>query len=147
MPRARKTLSGAKAMGVVDVPGQMYGKGVEQQKLQKAMPAPQAQLPKAVPPQPARQRQAPVAAPAPTAKTPPRDPKDALAAMKGNLGLFTKPTSRPDEPVTAGLKSGPGPGPEVLGMHRINPVGDTLRALSRTIGDPYFAELARKAGM
>lgn len=30
--------------------------------------------------------------------------------------MLTDPTQRPDEPITAGLSTGPGPGPEVLGL-------------------------------
>lgn len=32
----------------------------------------------------------------------------------GAFGSLTRPTERPDEPITAGLPSGPGPGPEAL---------------------------------
>lgn len=145
MPRARKTLSGAKAMGVVDVPGQMYGKGVEQQALQKAMPAPQAQQPKAVPPQPARQRQVPAAAPAPNAEA---SMANAMAALRGKIGFLANDTEVPDEPVTAGMRRGPGPGPEVLtGNVGSSPLGEFLRTISRASGDAYFASLADRAGL
>jgi hypothetical protein len=30
--------------------------------------------------------------------------------------MLTDPTMRPDEPLTAGMATGPGPGPEVLGL-------------------------------
>lgn len=36
-------------------------------------------------------------------------------AIPGQLG-FTDPTQRPNEPVTAGLPVGPGPGPEALNL-------------------------------
>lgn len=45
---------------------------------------------------------------------------------------FTRPTERPDEPVTAGLPTGPGPGPEALGVMsqpQLDEVGQQLRNL------------------
>lgn len=45
---------------------------------------------------------------------------------------FLRPSERPDEPITAGMPTGPGPGPEVLPRFQ-NPAGpstvDQLRAL------------------
>lgn len=46
----------------------------------------------------------------------------------------TDPSARPDEPITAGLPTGPGDGPEVLvgtqGLPSdVGPIGDTIRAL------------------
>lgn len=34
---------------------------------------------------------------------------------------LTEPSQRPQEPLTAGLPSGPGPGPEALGMSKASP--------------------------
>lgn len=42
---------------------------------------------------------------------------------------FDHPTQRPNEPVTAGLPSGPGPGPEMLG--NINPPDPQIAKLSQ----------------
>jgi len=39
--------------------------------------------------------------------------------IPGTLG-FEDPTNRPNEPVTAGLPVGPGPGPEVLGQQGVS---------------------------
>lgn len=140
MPRARKTQTGAPAMSVQNVPGQMYGKSVEQQRLQEAMPAPQAQPLAAVPPA----APPPVAA-QPTAAPAPADPLAAAAALRDRVGLFGPQTARPNEPVMHGMVQGPGGGPEVLGAVMGSPLGDTLRKLSSTLGDPYFQELAQKA--
>lgn len=74
------------------VPGQTYGKATQQLEAQRAMPLPAAPPP-AVGGAPARPGPAP--RPMPT-------PLDA-------------PTERPAEPLTAGLATGPGPGPEVIG--------------------------------
>lgn len=61
--------------------------------------------------------------------------------MAGTAGLLDQ-TSRPNEPVTAGLLSGPGPGPEVLQMRTGSPGRRVLEDLTRWTGDPYFARLA-----
>jgi hypothetical protein len=57
------------------------------------------------------------AQPLPAAPTP--DFASLLAAAEafdpGERQPFDRPTERPDEPLTAGLSSGAGPGPEVLG--------------------------------
>lgn len=52
----------------------------------------------------------------------------------GLIGLHA-PTQRPNEPIHAGMPTGPGPGPEALGLPPgtgtapTNPVADQLRAL------------------
>lgn len=56
----------------------------------------------------------------------------------GAFGPLTAPTSRPDEPVTAGLPIGPGPGPDSLGMGAA-PADDSLwelRALAARMANP-----------
>lgn len=58
---------------------------------------------------------APIAAPAPVAPA----PAPASAAPPAPLPApppLNGPTQRPNEPITAGLPVGPGPGPEVLGL-------------------------------
>lgn len=140
MPRARKTQTGAPAMSVQQVPGQQYGKSIEQQRLQEAMPAPQAQPLAAVPPA----APPPIAASSAAAPAP-ADPMAAAAAFRDRVGLFGPETARPNEPVTHGMVQGPGAGPEVLGAVMGSPLGNTLRTLSRQLGDPYFEQLAQKA--
>jgi hypothetical protein len=71
-------------------PGQPYGQAGQQAAAQQAIPLPQ---------QPSVQT-APVPSQAPTPPEP---------------GLLHAPTTRPGEPVTAGLPVGPGPGTEALG--------------------------------
>jgi hypothetical protein len=70
---------------------------------------------------------------------------EAAQGLQGAAGLLTRPTGRPNEPITAGLSSGPGPGPEAMQVRMGSPVGEAWRKLSATTGDPFFAELARKA--
>ena len=152
MPRSRKTLSGERAQPAIPVAGQQYGKGVEQQRLEEAMPSPQVQSPN---PGIAPPTQSPGVPPSPQAGSltapalSPRvatDPMQAATQMAGRAGLLNAPTARPNEPVTAGLRSGAGAGPEALGIPvAMSPIGHTLRQLSNALGDPFFAELANKA--
>lgn len=154
MPRARKTQSGERAMAMSSIPGQQYGVGVQQEQLQREMPAPQTPevgataRPPAVAPAAPGQVAAP-SAPAPASAPPaaPADPMAAFAALRGKVGGLTADTARPDEPVTTGLRSGPGAGPEVLTAQFRSPLGETLRQLSATVGDPMFANLAAKANL
>lgn len=60
----------------------------------------------------------------------------------GGFGAFTRGSERPDEPITAGLKSGPGPGPEALGMHAGDPEDADLRDMAL-----YLPTLEYLAGM
>ncbi|MCB1900740.1 MAG: hypothetical protein KDH16_15695 [Rhodocyclaceae bacterium] len=145
MPRTRKTQDGRPAQPMREVPGQVYGASVQQQALAQTMPLPQQQGAPAV-----------AAAPVPTAGaagTPqPQPPLDfsqiiaAGAAMRDQTGLLHRPSMRPNEPLTAGLSRGPGPGPEILGARRGTPSGDLLRRLTQQTGDPMFARLADQAG-
>lgn len=69
--------------------GQPYGARQEQVAAQRALPLP------AAPPVPA-------------------PPPPAPGALPGGRGPFTRPTEYPNEPLTAGMSIGPGPGPEAL---------------------------------
>lgn len=136
MPRTRKTQSGAPAQPIAPVAGQMYGAGVQQQRLQEAMPAPAGAA--AAPP-----------GPSPVESSPSGGGGDpyaaAMSVLQGQGGLLGQPTQRPNEPLTTGLALGPGAGPEVLGSFSRSPAGDSLRSLTALTGDPYFAELADRA--
>lgn len=119
--------------------------GEQQMALQRAMPAPQTPTTIIAPPQAAAQGSQPQqGGQAPASEA---DMASIIAGMKGQFGLLKDPTQRPNEPVTAGLRSGPGPGPEVLQQMQGSPTGRTLREMSRLTGDPLFADLAAKAGM
>lgn len=142
MPRKPKTSGGRPAQGVEAIAGQTYGRGVEQEELQRAMPAPDAR----------HEVQQAIAAGAPGRGVPVPQPSmsfdQLLAAGQGagqGAGLLRNPTGRPDEPLTAGLPMGRGPGPEILSAPRADPPGvKFLEKLSQATGDPYFAELARR---
>lgn len=58
----------------------------------------------------------PGSAPGPTA-----GPAAPPGPAAGSLGAFNRPSERPSEPVTAGLPTGPGPGPEALGLNKQKP--------------------------
>lgn len=159
MPRTRRpsTISGAPAQPIAPVPGQTYGMGVEQQRLAEAMPAPNLRPPGGAP-APSGMESPPPAQPSAGEQVIPPTPDEvraqqyqaALAAaqqMRGRAGILTNPTRRPQEPVTAGLPIGPGPGPEVLAQRRGNPTGNTLRQLAAATGDVYLRELADRAGL
>lgn len=67
-------------------------------------------------------------------------------------GPFNGPSTRPDEPVTAGATIGPGPGPEALGAAAPQPVGQAtgqmfamLQRLSATDTTGVLAKLYQMA--
>jgi hypothetical protein len=131
-------------MAVTSVPGQQYGAGVEQQRLQKAMPAPKNQTPQVVA-QAARQ-----GVQQPAQQQPAQQGMNLAAIaseLRGKVGMLGAPTNRPMEPVTTGLSRGPGAGPEVLGMMARSPLGEFMRMIARQSGDPTLAQLADRAGL
>jgi hypothetical protein len=141
MPRKRKTSTGTPAQPIEAVEGQGYGQGVQQTQMQRSMPTPDN-----------------TAVSAPAARTAPAAPtaggastfEDLIAAAQGvgPGGLLREPSQRPQEPVTAGLPIGPGPGPDVLPHHgAITPGGRFLRDLADRTGNPYFRELAERTGV
>lgn len=141
MPRQRQTAAGYPALARPPVAGQTYGNGADQQQLDQAMPTPNVQ---SAPPAPATAPVLQQAEPAPGAY----DHQAALATaqqLAGETGVLQRESTRPNEPITAGLSRGPGPGPEALGLTQGTPTGDMLRRLSAELGDPFFADLAARA--
>jgi hypothetical protein len=65
--------------------------------------------------------------------------------MRGETGLLQAPTARPNEPVTAGMNYGPGPGREALAQPYGSPLADMMMQLARATGDPYFNDLAQRS--
>jgi len=140
MPRKRKTMSGDPAQKIGSVPGQRYGEGAAQQQMQQSMPAPNrvtgqvAASPVGPPPEAAGE----VAPPA----------MDVQAYLSQHNPNLLAGTQNPDQPITAGLPTGPGPGPEALGMLKATtPLRRYLEELSAQSGDPTFRRLAERAGL
>lgn len=80
---------------------------------------------------------------------PPQDPAQRLAAavdaarrMRPPAPL-TGPSKRPGEPITAGMATGPGPGPEVLRTG--DRVARTFRLMAEVTGDQAFNDLYEQA--
>jgi hypothetical protein len=64
-----------------------------------------------------------------------------------DLGPFAGPTRRPNEPITAGITRGPGPGPERLATYRPpEPVQTPLQRLNKKLNDPFLADLIARGG-
>lgn len=134
-------MRGDAAQSPQDIPGQQYGAVVAGHQLQQSLPTPQVD-PGSV---------APVAGQVPTPPPsqgqpaqPIGDPFAAAQSMPGPQPLFGA-SQRPDEPVTAGLTRGPGPGPEVVGIQSRTPLGDMLRMMSDVTRDPSFAAMAMRS--
>lgn len=102
-PRAARPLQANRAdltqPSAQAVPDQPYGVAAEQRSAMNAIPLP-------VPQQ---------AQPAPGGAVPSQPTSGAPPlAIPGANGPLSRPTERPNEPVTHGLPMGPGPGPEAL---------------------------------
>ena len=117
---ARGPLAGAAGPGKFSVrtdgmnlPSQSYGEGVQTQAIQQG---------------------------APLAKTPSVNPMSrseqgiAPSQLERITPLYA-PSQRPDEPITAGIPLGDGPGPEVLGMNSARPAESLSNILSQML--PY----------
>jgi hypothetical protein len=72
-----------------------------------------------------QQESAPMAGPTPTTQA------AAPMAMPSlpQLTPLTSPTERPDEPITAGMDFGAGPGSEALNLPRERPLSETLASM------------------
>lgn len=96
---------------VTTAPGQQYGARAEQQAAQNAIPTGTPSQPPQTPGAPASSAATPAPQGAP-------GPADLAAMVQGHNGpgdqSLTRPTERPNEPVTHGLPVGPGGGPEAL---------------------------------
>ena len=145
MPRtAKRTISGDKPQPISPVAGQEYGMGQAQMDMQRQLPAPQV-APVPVPTGSPPTTPADTGVQAPEQNPAPLDAMAAAKAMAGGDGLLQAPPS--GHPVTAGLASGPGAGPEALGQGTGSPTRDAWMELSKLTGDPYFANLAIANGL
>lgn len=101
---------------VMAASGQAYGERQAQVSAQQAIPLP--------------------GPPPVSASVPPRP----QAPTPGTLGLFNRATERPDEPLTAGMDMGPGPGREVLPMSPVLTQDDMLLAQLRGLYAAFPSE-------
>ena len=115
MPHARSRSSNAPKPNrsdltkapVVRIPGQGYGEQAQQVVAQQAIPSGL--------PQPAQPQQASPPTPTPASSPGVGGIQSVLGTpLAGANGSLTRPTERPNEPVTTGLPQGPGAGPEAL---------------------------------
>lgn len=83
--------------------------------------------------------------PPPSTPVPPGSPP-AGPGGGGGLLPFNRPTDRPGEPLTHGLSTGPGMGPEVLHMPTSDPSLDELRAIYQMFPTEQLRELIEDAG-
>lgn len=139
MPRAAKRQA-PQAAG-----DQAYGAAGEQLAAQAQMPLPDVRS------APAPSPGGPAAGPGGGATPPAGNPLEAvLAAAQGMPAPPPAPWAGEavlDEPITHGLPTGPGPGPEALGMARAPRIGvaEMMRRVAEVTGNPYYAELAQDA--
>lgn len=84
------------------------------------------------------QQEMPMSRPAPAAPA----PAGPAPTQRAPLTPLAAPTQRPDEPLTTGIASGPGPGPEVLGG--VSPGFDPIAAELRALYSRYPSEELRE---
>lgn len=138
MPRARKTQSGDPAQKIKSVPGQRYGEGVAQQQMQQVMPAPDRVANNV--PATTNVRLPNVGAPIrPSDGAVPPAVLDYLSQL--SMNTLRQPTSNA-KPITNGLSSGPGAGPEVVqSFMRPAPAMRMLQKYAELTNDPTYVRL------
>lgn len=111
----------ARSQPVQSAPGQGYGARAAQERAQQAVPLPSQ--------------------PGPPAPQPGAGGPFQPSISADQVPNLTDPTRRPDEPVTAGLPFGPGPGPTQDQTRPPNPVAEQVRALLMAHPTPELREL------
>ena len=145
MPRAAK---GPPTQPPRAAKGLPYGQGKEMADAQAAIPLPDNLA--------ATSAAASAPSPAPPGGSPPPggggtalDQAIAAAAMAPDpTGGLTSPSTRPDEPITAGLPIGPGAGPQALAQAKAQraSVASFFAIAAETFGnDPVLAAMAQRA--
>jgi hypothetical protein len=111
----------AKKIAAKAAPGQTYGEAGKQVAAQRAVPMAAPPTDVAPSPQPQQPRMAP-----------------------GSMGPLSRPTERPNEPVTAGAPFGPGRTQQLggyIGPRNSDPILDELRALYATYPSDELADM------
>jgi len=146
MPRAKKTASGVPGQKVQAITGQEYGKGKQQEALQRTMPAPNQVA--VTPPAPTRVQPNPE--PTPQAAAPQSRPQmdfgQLTEQLRGAGGILRQPDDRPDVPFNATLND-PSAAARLGLASPKSRTGQIMRDLSDRTGDPVFADLAARAGL
>lgn len=122
--------------------GQTYGKATQQLQAQRTVPmAPQPVVPS-------------IGSPSPTQGSPgggSPSPAPGLSPIPpGAFGPIDRPTERPHEPVSAGAKLGPGPGPETIqqplqAMQQANSVSSVLQKAAASFPSALLQQMAARA--
>jgi len=142
MPRAKGPAQPPKA-----AQGLPYGQGQQMQDAQRAIPLPDNRKATS---QAIGQPASPSPAPSPGGGGgSPLDQAVAAAAIAPDpTGGLASPSTRPDEPITAGLPIGPGAGPEALARAKAQKasVASFFAIAAETFGnDPVLAAMAQRA--
>lgn len=122
-------------------PGKQYANRTDLTQAPKAAPGQQYGAAK-------QQLDAQAAVPLPTQAAGGAPPMQAPAqpmTLPGSLGALDQPSARPNEPITAGMSSGPGPGPGVVAAAQGNPVLDELRGIYRVFPNEDLRRLIAEA--
>lgn len=114
-------------------PGQPYGEAQRQAHLQSVQP-----LPEGGPPMPEAGQQQLDQAPQPSLL-------DIARAGPSPVDPLSGPNPTVGQPLTRGLPSGPGPGPEILPTFRRNRHADLLNTLAVTLDSPRLRRMAARA--
>jgi hypothetical protein len=109
-------------------PSTQYGQGAAQEASQKIVPLANT-----------------AGAPSSGGGAPAAMPPQAPGPLPGDHGAFNRPTEMPQQPVSAGLPFGAGPGPEALGMIQRPKVSQTIAQLASMSNDPELLQLAQRA--
>lgn len=145
MPRkAKRTLSGAPGGPARPPVNTTYGDGERALESQRRMPV--ADYSRRLQAVPNSGGAPPGSAEIPATQQDPADRLNAIMAMARNMAPpepLNRPTQRPNEPLTAGLPMGAGPGLEVLAPG--DRVVRTLRMLADVTADASFTHLAEMA--
>lgn len=127
------------SLPVTTVPGQGYGEAAQQRAAQQAIPMGSTPVPGAT---------APAPAPATPQQMPQATMSDQMAATPqaypGDLP-FLHPTMYPNEPITSGIDSGPGPGSEALYGTPAPVARDLIMAAQRPGASALLMDLAHAA--
>jgi len=135
------------SLPIQTVPNQGYGVAAAQQAAQRAIPMGAQPVPGAA--APVAQGQGPIPQPAQPQPTTITGQLPPTQMYPGEL-KFGHPTEAPEEPITAGLPFGDGPGPEVL--HTFAPqIGESLAMMARQPNAPAslidLASAAKNIGL